>query len=90
MKKFAIVLFAMFCFFALIVPTASAKCFSFSEADVKVCIDGNDNATRNAAKEVCENATGSDCGNITGTSGSCNGTSCYDASGDQVRSISVD
>lgn len=90
MKKTIIA--AVFATFAItsVASTASAKCFAFSDADIKVCIDGNDNATRRQAQEVCEDATGDDCGNITGYSGSCNGSNCYDESGDQVRSISVD
>lgn len=86
--------------FALIVglslgvaSVANAKCFAFSDSDAVVCIDGNDNATRRQATEVCEDATGSDCGNITGYSGSCRSSGdrqCYDASGDEVSSASAD
>ncbi|MCG9875964.1 MAG: hypothetical protein MH321_14400 [Leptospiraceae bacterium] len=72
----------------------SAKCFNFSKAkDVSICVDGNDNKARGIAKAACKQNTGSDCGNVTGYSGSsCNSgkVKCVDASGKNQKKISVD
>jgi hypothetical protein len=72
----------------------SAKCFGFSKnKDYKVCIDGESNAVRKQAQEVCKSKSGSDCGNITGYSGSCNASGsvkCLDASGAEKKSLKVE
>ncbi len=68
---------------------AEAKCFAFRGKDIKVCVDGDDNAARRRATSVCEDVTGSDCA-ISGYSGECQRSSsvrCYDGSGDEQRRI---
>lgn len=71
---------------------AEAKCFGFRGLDIKVCVDGDDNAARRAATAVCEDVTGGSC-SIAGYSGECRRSSsvrCYDAAGDEQRSIESD
>lgn len=72
----------------------SAKCFGFSKnKDYKVCIDGDSNAVRKKARDVCKSKSGSDCGNITGYSGSCNASGsikCLDESGSEKKSLKAD
>lgn len=71
-----------------------AKCFQFRNGgDIRVCIDGNDNKTRKAASDVCESIKGSDCGPISGYSGSCNkgsSTRCFDGSGKEHKKLTAD
>ncbi len=72
--------------------TADAKCFAFRGNDVRVCVDGDDNAARRRATEVCETVTGGACA-TTGYSGACrrNGTvRCYDAAGEERREVQSD
>ncbi|WCL47728.1 hypothetical protein [Leptospira sp. GIMC2001] len=81
--------------FASITTTTSlsAKCFSFNKAkDVKVCVPGNDNKARGQAMAACKKAQKSDCGNITGYSGSCQSgkDKCLDGNGNSQKKISVD
>ena len=90
MKKILILTLVTSCFS---LAELSAKCFGFSKnKDYKVCVDGDSNASRKQAQEVCKSKSGSDCGNITGYSGSCNAGSvkCLDASGTEKKSIKVD
>jgi len=72
---------------------AEAKCFSFRDQSIRVCIEGHDNAARGRASSVCEDVTGSSC-HVSGDSGSsCQKSSsitCYDADGDEQRRISLD
>ncbi|MDF3818686.1 hypothetical protein P3G55_02170 [Leptospira sp. 96542] len=71
----------------------SAKCFGFSKnKDITVCIDGNSNAVRKQASEICKTKSGKDCGNITGYSGSCSAGKnlCLDHSGNEKKSLKVD
>lgn len=88
-KTFVLALFATFAV-GSVASTAHAKCFGFRDADITVCIDGNDNATRGQAEEVCESVTGDDCGGISGYSGSCSGSDCYDGDGEQHSRLSAD
>ena len=55
-------------------------------------VDGDDNAARRAATAVCERVSSEDC-SISGYSGSCTRSSsvhCYDAAGEEQRSIESD
>ncbi|TGL58527.1 hypothetical protein EHQ58_10320 [Leptospira ognonensis] len=65
----------------LLTQQLSAKCYSFRESDIKVCINGDTNEVRKKASAVCKKTIGKDCGPTTGASASCNGTKCYDESG---------
>ena len=65
----------------------TAKCYGFRDADIKVCVEGDSNADRKKAGEVCKKVNGSDCGQTTGNSGSCTGPKCYDADGNQNKNI---
>lgn len=71
-----------------------AKCFTFKKADgIKVCLNGNSNADRKKASDVCKSVNGSDCGGISGYSGSCqksNSTKCIDEAGAEQKSLKVD
>ena len=73
--------------------TAEAKCFGFRGKDIRVCVEGHDNAARRQATSVCEDVTDGSC-SISGDSGStCQRSSsvrCYDASGDEQRRIELD
>ncbi len=73
--------------------TAEAKCFGFRGKDIRVCVEGHDNAARGRATDVCEDVTGGSC-SVSGDSGStCQRSSsvrCYDASGDEQRRITLD
>ncbi|TGL56490.1 hypothetical protein EHQ58_17890 [Leptospira ognonensis] len=75
--------------FATIFTTSSlsAKCYGFRDAEIKVCVEGDSNADRKKAGEVCKKVNGSDCGLTTGNSGSCTGPKCYDANGNQNKNI---
>ncbi|MBX3249836.1 MAG: hypothetical protein KF901_21845 [Myxococcales bacterium] len=75
-------------------PSAvEAKCFGFRGKNIRVCVDGNDNAARRRATSVCESVTGESC-SISGDSGSsCRRSSsvrCYDGGGNEQRDITVD
>ncbi len=68
---------------------AEAKCFAFRGQTLRVCVDGDNNASRRAATEVCERISGERC-SVSGYSGSCQRSSsvrCYDARGQERRSI---
>lgn len=71
-----------------------AKCYSFRKTDsVKVCIDGDSNADRRKAQELCKGITGSDCGGVGGYTGSCvksESLKCYNADGKEQKNISLD
>jgi len=64
-----------------LIQQLSAKCYSFRETDIKVCINGDTNEVRKKALAVCKKVVSKDCGQTTGASGSCNGMKCYDESG---------
>jgi len=74
--------------------TASAKCYHFSNApsDVYVCYgkNGSDSfADRKAAKKICDEKVGKDCGSVGSYSSSChsNSNKCYDENGKAHRSL---
>ena len=71
-----------------------AKCYSFRKAEgVKVCINGDSNADRRKAQDLCKNITGSDCGGVGGYTGSCSkgeNLKCYNEEGKEQKNISVD
>ncbi|MEM1417424.1 MAG: hypothetical protein AAGH15_21180 [Myxococcota bacterium] len=73
--------------------TAEAKCYGFRGKDIRVCVEGHDNAARRQATSVCEDVTDGSC-SISGDSGSsCQRSSsvrCYDASGEEQRRITLD
>ena len=76
----------------LFAAEASADCFAFRDLDLKVCIEGDDNAARKKATEVCEDVSDKDC-SITGSSGECRESGskkCYDESGKEQKHIKVD
>lgn len=85
MKKILLV-----CSFVLLAGSLSlsAKCFNFSEGDgIKVCINGGTGfAIEKKAKAACKQVKGSDCGNTTGNSGTCNGR-CVDESGKEHKNL---
>lgn len=71
---------------------AEAKCFAFRGQDIRVCVDGDDNAARRRATNVCSQVTDSTC-SISGYSGECRrsgSTRCYDGSGEEQRHIESD
>lgn len=65
----------------------SAKCYGFRDADVKVCVEGDGFKERKKAGEICKTVKGSDCGAVTGNSGSCTGPKCYGEDGKQNKNI---
>ena len=77
----------------LIVPSlAHARCFSFRDKDIKVCVEGSDGSARRQATSVCEDVSGGSC-SISGDSGECRRSSsvrCYDASGNEQSHIDPD
>ena len=71
---------------------ANAKCFSFRDLDLKVCIDGDDNDARKAAEKVCEDVSKEDC-KISGSSGECRASGdkkCYDKDGKEQKHLKAD
>ena len=68
----------------------SAKCYGFKDADIKVCVNGDGFKERKKASDICKSVSGTDCGGITGNSGSCTGPKCYDESGSKKSNIKVD
>ena len=74
---------------ALAVPfTANAKCYSFDKVKgLNVCVKGDSFADRDKAKNICKSAKGTDCGNVSSYSSSCNGE-CYDENGKKNQSLS--
>ncbi len=71
---------------------AEAKCFAFRGEDIRVCVDGDDNAARRRAAEICEGVVERAC-SVSGYSGECRRSSsvrCYDAQGEEQRSIESD
>ena len=88
---FAVVLFVAALAMA---ATASAKCYRFSNApsDLYVCYgkNGADSfSDRKAAKKICDDKAGKDCGSVGSTSSSChsNSNKCYDENGKAHRSL---
>jgi hypothetical protein len=89
--------FATLIAFALVMFAASsvsAKCYNFSDSpsDVYVCVgkDGSDSFDdRKKAKKICDEQTGTDCGNVSSYSSSChsNSNKCYDENGKAHRSL---
>lgn len=75
----------------LVAVTAGAKCYRFSKGDdVQVCVKGDSFADRKKAKQICDKAKGSDCGNVSSYSSSChsNVNKCYDENAKAHRSLS--
>lgn len=71
---------------------AEAKCFGFRGLDIRVCVDGDDNAARRRATAVCDRVSDEEC-SISGSSGECRRSSsvrCYDGSGEEQRHIESD
>ncbi len=73
---------------------AHAKCYHFDKApsDVYVCVGKNGSDSfddRKKAKSICDQATGSNCGNVSSYSSSCHSNSnrCYDETGKAHRSL---
>ena len=72
---------------------ASAKCYHFRDApsDVYVCVGkGSDSFDdRKAAKKICDEKTGKDCGSVGSSSSSChsNSNKCYDENGKAHRNL---
>jgi len=55
--------------------TAQAKCYSFDKVKgLKVCVHGDSFPDRDKAKNICKSAKGTDCGNVSSYSSSCNGS----------------
>lgn len=92
MKHFAVILMAMTMGLGL-ASTAEAKCFGFRGKNIRVCVEGHDNAARRQATSVCEDVTGESC-SVSGDSGStCQSSSrvkCYDADGNEQRRIELE
>lgn len=79
---------------SLFAVNASAKCYHFSNApsDVYVCVgkSGADSFDdRKAAKKICDEKTGKDCGSVGSSSSSChsNSNQCFDETGKANRSL---
>lgn len=74
--------------------TLFAKCYSFRKVgSVKICIDGDSNADRRKAQELCKTISGSDCGGVGGYTGSCTKNEtlkCYNSEGKEQKHIMVD
>jgi hypothetical protein len=72
----------------------TAKCYSFRNVEnVKVCIEGDSNADRRKAQEICKKIIGSDCGGVGGYTGSCikhENLKCFNSEGKEQKNISVD
>ena len=92
MKKLMLVASAAL---ALAAPLAQAKCYHLEKApsDVYVCVgkNGSDSSDdRKKAKEICDKATGKDCGGVSSYSSSCHSNidKCYDESGKASRDLS--
>lgn len=70
---------------------ADAACYHFDKApsDVYVCVHGDGFSDRKKAKEICDKATGSNCGNVGSYSSSChsNSNKCYDENGKANRDL---
>jgi hypothetical protein len=80
------------CLSSFFIADASADCFAFRDLDLKVCIEGDDNAARKKAEEVCEEVSDEKC-SISGSSSECRESGskkCYDESGDEQKHIKVD
>lgn len=78
----------------LFASIASAKCYRFSDApdDTFVCVGKNGADSfddRKAAKKICDEKSGKDCGSVGSTSSSChsNKNLCYDETGKAHRSL---
>jgi len=92
MKQIAVALMALTMGLGL-ASTAEAKCFGFRGKNIRVCVEGHDNAARRQATDVCEDVTGESC-SVSGDSGStCQSSSsvkCYDADGNEQRRIELE
>jgi hypothetical protein len=92
MNKLSFLVYALV--FSTAASTLSAKCYSFRKVDnIKVCIDGDSNADRRKAQELCKGITGFDCGGVGGYTGSCiksESLKCYNAEGKEQKNISLD
>lgn len=71
-----------------------AKCYSFRNTEsIKVCIEGDSNADRRKAQEICKTVSKTDCGGVAGYTGSCvksERLKCYNKEGKEQKHISVD
>lgn len=82
---------AVFVALGLLTASAAASCYRFSSGgDVQVCVKGDSFADRKMAKQICDQAKGSDCGTVSSYSSSChsNANKCYDENGKAHRSLS--
>ncbi|HMW04191.1 MAG TPA: hypothetical protein PK079_14310 [Leptospiraceae bacterium] len=72
----------------------SAKCYSFRKIEsIKVCIEGDSNADRRKAQDVCKDVLGADCGGVAGYTGSCAKSEklkCYNKDAKEQKHITVD
>ena len=88
--SFPILVLSLFAFNSVL----SAKCYSFRNADhIKVCIEGDSNADRRKAQEICKKIIGSDCGGVGGYTGSCikyENLKCFNSEGKEQKNITVD
>ncbi|MBK6604951.1 MAG: hypothetical protein IPG24_05560 [Leptospiraceae bacterium] len=91
MKTFLLIPFLVFLFSNSLLI---AKCYSFRKVDsVKICIDGDSNADRRKAQELCKKIIGSECGGVGGYTGSCTKNEslrCYNSEGKEQKHIMVD
>ncbi|MDX1958179.1 MAG: hypothetical protein SFU98_06380 [Leptospiraceae bacterium] len=87
MKKLISILSILFLLGAV---DLSAKCFNFKNGDgIKVCLPGTGASAEKKAKAACKQVKGSDCGGVTGYSGSCKGR-CVDESGKESKELKAD
>lgn len=89
MRTFSLASIAAALLLTVVPSLAEAKCFAFRGMSIRVCVDGDNNAARRAATEVCERVSSESC-SISGYSGSCQRSSsvrCYNAQGQEQRSI---
>jgi hypothetical protein len=76
--------------FLLETVSLTAKCFNFKDGDgIKVCLPGTGISAEKKAKAACKKVKGSECGNVTGYSGSCKGR-CVDESGTEKKELKAD
>ena len=70
------------------VSNSYAACYMFSNGDgYKVCVHGDTYPDREKAQDIGKKVKGSDCGNVSGYSKSCNGK-CVDHNGKVQNSLS--
>ncbi|QED28024.1 hypothetical protein FRD01_12415 [Microvenator marinus] len=94
MKNLLFAIIAIISTTVFVPSKVEAKCYRFSDApsDVFVCVGKNGSDSfddRKAAKKICDEKAGKNCGNVGSHSSSCHSNSnlCYDETGKAHRSL---